>query len=92
MARDAIGLWCVCQQDEGLPIPEPSTISPAHAEGDIVTLVDIDLDAYRRANDKRTVRRNVSLPSWLDCAAREASINVSAILVSALKTELQLSE
>lgn len=90
MARDAIGLWCICRQDERLPIPDPSTVSPEHQEGDIVTLVDIDVDAYRRMNDKRTVRRNVSLPSWLDCAAKDAGINVSAVLVSALKAELQL--
>ena len=92
MARDAIGLWCICEQDEGRQIPEPSANPPVHSEGDIVTLVDIDIDAYRRANDRRTVRRNVSLPSWLDCAARNAGINVSALLVAALKAELQISD
>ncbi len=92
MARDAIGLWCICRQDDGKIIPEPNTTSPKHQEGDIVTLVDIDIDAYRRANDRRTVRRNVSLPSWLDIAAKKAGINVSALLVSALKTELSISD
>lgn len=92
MARDAIGLTCITRQDLQLSIAPPSAISPAHGEGDIVTLVDIDIDAYRRANDRRTVRRNVSLPSWLDSAAREAGINVSAVLVSALKTELAITE
>lgn len=90
MARDAIGLWCICEQDENRPIPEPSTTEPNHDEGEIVTLVDIDIDAYRRSIDNRSVRRNVSLPSWLDYAAREAGVNVSAILVNALKSELHL--
>lgn len=58
MARDAIGLWGICRQDEGKEIPLPSTLSPSCNEGEIVTLVDIDLAAYRRANDLRTVRKN----------------------------------
>ena len=92
MARDAIGMWCICQQDQKKPIPSPATVSPAHGEDDIVTLVDIDVDAYRRANDRRTIRRNVSLPAWLDNAAREAGINVSGVLVSALCSELKLTD
>lgn len=49
MARDAIGLWGICEQDEKRPIPEPSSLTPTHSEGEIVTLVDIDFDAYRHA-------------------------------------------
>ena len=92
MARDAIGLWCICEQDAHRPIPAPASVSPTHGPSDIVTLVDIDVDAYRRANDRRTVRRNVSLPSWLDSAARNAGLNVSAVLVAALKSELAITE
>lgn len=92
MAREAISMWCICQQDAHQEIPKPSTVSPDHEAGDIVTLVDIDVDAYRRAYDRRTVRRNVSLPSWLDAAAKSAGLNVSAILVSALKSELSIPE
>jgi post-segregation antitoxin (ccd killing protein) len=40
----------------------------------------------------KTVRRNVSLPSWLDVAAKEANVNVSAVLARALKQELNLAE
>ena len=57
MARDAIGLWGICQQDDHKPIPAPSTLTPHCDKGNLVTLVDIDFDAYRRANDMRTVRR-----------------------------------
>ena len=32
MARDAIGLWGICEQDAGRAIPEPSVLSPAHEE------------------------------------------------------------
>ena len=55
-----------------------------------VTLIDIDFTEYRRKNDMKTVRRNVSLPSWLDLEAEKAGINVSALLQAALKKELKI--
>lgn len=93
MARDAIGIIGIDMEDAGQTLPDASdiaTIQQAHPS-DIVSLVDVDFTEYRRKNDMRTVRRNVSLPSWLDSAAKEAGINVSAILTNALKKELRLS-
>jgi predicted RNase H-like HicB family nuclease len=51
MARDAIGAWCVCRQDAGLAIPEPSAAEPERGASELVSWVDIDLDVYRRASD-----------------------------------------
>lgn len=51
----------------------------------VATLVDIDFDAYRRANDLRTVRKNVTIPSWLNSLAENAGINSSQILQEGLK-------
>lgn len=91
MARDAIGVWGLCQQDEGKDMPIPSGYHLTHLPEEVVTLVDIDLEAYRKANDMRTVRRNVSLPSWLNAAAEQAGVNVSSILQNALKQELKMT-
>ena len=94
MARDAIGLMGIDMEDEKEPIPCPSdmsAISKEHAE-DIITLVDVNFADYRRKNDMRTVRRNVSLPSWLNAEAEKAGVNVSAILQAALKQELKITE
>ena len=90
MAADAIGILGITMEDDGDPLPEPTPIDAVKKEhdSDIVTLVSVDFAEYRRKNDNRAVRRNVSLPAWLDEKAREAGINVSAILTSALKREL----
>lgn len=93
MARDAIGIMGIDMEDDKEPIPEPSTlddIAAAHPD-DVVTLVDIDFAEYRRRNDMRTVRRNVSLPSWLNAAAVQANLNVSAVLQAAIKDALGLA-
>lgn len=52
MARDAIGLWGICQQDAGHAIPAPSVRTPRCSAGDILMQVDIDFDAYRRESDQ----------------------------------------
>lgn len=88
MARDAIGLWGICEQDAGRPIPSPSALTPPHEENELVTLVDIDFAAYRRANDMRTIRKNVTLPSYLNELAEKAGINFSQALQDALKQRL----
>lgn len=87
MARDAIGLIGIDMEDEGEVFPTPSKEVP-HQENEIVSLVDVDLTAYRRSVEKKTVRRNVSLPAWLNSAADEAGLNVSSVLQNALKQQL----
>ena len=88
MARDAIGLWGICEQDEGRVIPEPSGLTPEHEEGELVTLVDIDFDASRRAHDMRTIRKNVTIPSYLNDLAERAGVNFSQVLQDGLKQRL----
>lgn len=92
MARDAIGITGIDMEDEHEEIPVPSDLSSIKATDKdcIVTLVDVDFAEYRRKNDMKTVRRNVSLPSWLNAEAEKAGINVSALLQGALKQELKL--
>lgn len=89
MARDALGVIGIDLEDDGKPFPPPSVQVP-HEEEELVSLVDVDLTAYRRAIEKKTVRRNVSLPSCLNSAAEAAGLNVSAVLQSALKQQLGL--
>ena len=92
MARDAIGLWGICEEDAGRAIPPSSEQLPPHAENELATLVDIDFDAYRRANDLRTVRKNVTLPSWLNSLAESAGLNFSQVLQDGLKAKLHVAD
>jgi predicted RNase H-like HicB family nuclease len=88
MAWDAIGLWGITEQDLGHSIPEPSLKLPAHEPNQTTTFVDIDFDAYRRANDNRTIRKNLTIPSWLNVQAEKAGVNFSQVLQDALKERL----
>lgn len=78
-------------ENRGEEIPQPFSAGELEQEkGEFISLVDIDFNAYRRAYDMRTVRRNVSLPSWLNVEAEKAGLNVSALLQDALKQELNI--
>ena len=94
MARDAIGLVGIDMQDDGDVLPEASKLSDVQANapaGSMVSLVDIDFDEYRRRNDMRAVKKNCTIPSWLNFEAEKAGVNFSAILQAARKKELNLS-
>ncbi|MCI6255933.1 MAG: type II toxin-antitoxin system HicB family antitoxin [Clostridiales bacterium] len=88
MARDAIGLWGITQEDLGNPIPKGSSKPAKHALDEIATLVDVDFSAYRRAHDMRTIRKNVTIPSYLNDLAEQAGVNFSQILQEGLKRRL----
>lgn len=96
MARDAIGLTCITAEDENRAVAEPSKLSDVdvskgafYEDGiGIVSFVDVDLVAYRRSLDNKTVRRNVTLPNWLNQEAEKAQVNVSKVLQEALMAKL----
>ncbi len=100
MARDAIGLTIIAMQDHMQEIPEPSFESSINMEestfaGDgtnLLALVDIDVEAYRRKYDNKVVRRNVTLPNWLNKEAEKAHLNVSRVLQEALMLKLGVSK
>lgn len=92
MSREAMGLLGVTLEDRGLKLPEPSSIDSVtrQTESDIITLVDVDFLEYRKANDSRTVRKNCTLPAWLNNAAERAGLNYSNLLQNAIKNALGL--
>jgi predicted RNase H-like HicB family nuclease len=93
MARDAISLWCVCKEDAGSTLPDPSELSSIrHEANEILTLVDIDKDSYRRSLENRAIKKTLTIPSWLNERAEKSGINFSQLLQKAIKNELALSE
>lgn len=66
--------------------------SPFYENGKtFISLVDVDLDFFRAKEKSKNVRRNITLPEWLDAMATEAHLNVSEIARNALKQTLSVS-
>lgn len=93
MARDAIGLVGIDFEDDGKVLPTPSDLKDIQVkESEIISFVDIDFKEYRRKNSTRFVRKNCSLPSWLNDEAEAEHINFSAVLQEALKQKLNIQD
>lgn len=94
MARDAVGLMGIDMENDSKVLPAPSNFTHVQSKasaGELVSLVDVDFSEYRRKNDLRTVKKNCTIPSWLNYEAERAGINFSSVLQAALKAELNIS-
>jgi predicted RNase H-like HicB family nuclease len=89
MARDAIGLMGIDMEDEGKPLPAPNSVKAQPGDNDIVTLVDVDFTEYRKKVDNRSVKKNCTIPYWLNVEAEKAGINFSKVLQDALQSVLK---
>lgn len=98
MARDAISITLVSMEENNEVIPTPSAMENVNVERGIfaengkgfVSMVDTDTKEYRRKIDTTPVRRNVSLPTWLNDEVNAAGINVSRVLQDALMERLNI--
>ena len=102
MARDAIGLKGIDYQDDGKELPEASNYNEAmaiakadteifdYSQG-IITMVDIDFSEYRKRHNNRMVKKNCTIPYYLNVEAEKEGINFSKLLQEALQKKLGLS-
>ena len=91
MARDLIGLLGIDMMEENKPIPAAGDFDALEVNAElrqVKLLVDVDFDKYRKEYDNRAVRKNCTIPAWLNDAAMNRGINFSAVLQNALKKEL----
>lgn len=92
MIEDAANFWACGIETDGRPQPaETSFQDVEREEGDILQIVRVDTDAYRRTTDNRAVRKNVSLPAWMAAMAERKGINFSQVLQEALSAKMGVS-
>lgn len=91
MAEDALNLTLWTMEEDGSPIPRASAIQEMKApEGGFVNLISADTQAYREKYDIRAVRKNVTIPHWLDVLGTKNKVNFSKVLQDALIKELRV--
>ena len=90
-AKDAIEMWLWDAENKAEDIPNASELIDI-ADGQTLTLVAADTDEWRRAHDTRSVKKTLSVPSWLNAQAEKANAPFSQILQEGLKEYLRISE
>lgn len=97
-AHEAMSLHLWGMEDDGDEIPAPTPLLDLHPEEEedgeeCVSIIPIEvmMPAFREKMSTKAVNRTVTLPFWLDSAAKKAEINVSQLLQDALITKLNIS-
>jgi predicted RNase H-like HicB family nuclease len=89
MGVDAASGWILGEWENGDSAPEPSALEDIDPEdGGIVSLIALDMDAYAEKYGKTAVRKNLTIPAYLNTAAEAAGVNFSKVLQDALKQRL----
>ena len=94
MAIDCASGWILSSIEAGEEIPTPSKIKKikiGKKEG-FVTYIILDIDEYSKLHGNKSVKKTVTLPSYLNTLAERANINFSEVLQDGLKERLILDK
>ncbi len=87
MAVDAVSGWVLDEMEDGKPIPPASKIEDVQADerpGGFVNLIVLDMDTYAEKYGEKAVRKNLTIPAWLNTYAEANNVNFSRVLQDAL--------
>ena len=92
MARDVIGLMGIDLEDEKKELPLPNSRKCNAKEDDIITLVDVDFQDYRKKVENKAVKKNCTIPYWMSVEADRIGINYSRLLQEAIQNVLGIGK
>ena len=80
----------IMAQSARTQMPPASSPKDIHlkSDEDFVVMISLDLNEYRRKNHAKIVRKNTSIPEWVNILAEKENINFSQTLTDALKQKL----
>lgn len=93
MAVDAASGWVLDELEDGKAAPAASRPGnvPIEKDGNFVNVIVLDMDAYAEKYGSKAIRKNCTIPAWLNTAAEKCNINFSAVLQAALIEKLGLN-
>lgn len=98
MAVDCLALYLYSAKRDKEDIPAPSDINDidVNAEYDeyetaFINMVSVDVEEYAKKHFEKSVKKTLTIPSWLNDIAVENNVNFSQVLQNALKEQLHLN-
>lgn len=90
MAEDVLALVLYGYEVDGREIPEPSDLQDIKVNSnEFVNYVKCDTLEYRKMYNNKSVRKNVTLPEWLNEEAEAMKLNFSQVLQEALMQKVE---
>lgn len=85
MGMDAASGWVLDELEDGKAAPPASPLESIIPEpGGFVNLLVLDMDSYIEKYGEKTVRKNLTIPAWLNTFAENNHINFSQVLQESL--------
>ena len=98
MAVDCLAGYLYTAKHEIESIPAPSQLKDIDIDSEyddyknaFVNMVAVDVEEYAKKYFEKSVKKTLTIPSWLNDIAVENNINFSQVLQNALKEQLKLN-
>ena len=85
MATDAASGWVLDELEDGKNIPIASALEDVCPDfGGFVNVLVLDMDTYAEKYGNKAVRKNLTIPAWLNTFAESKHVNFSQVLQESL--------
>jgi predicted RNase H-like HicB family nuclease len=85
MGTDAASGWVLTELEDGKPVPPASFVTDIHPDtGGFVSMLVLDMDSYAEKYGNKAVRKNLTIPAWLNTFAESKNVNFSQVLQDSL--------
>ena len=85
MGIDAASGWILDEIEDGNSYPTASKIQDISVpDGSFINLLMLDMDDYAERYGDKSVRKNITIPAWLNTYGEKNHINFSKVLQDAL--------
>lgn len=98
MAVDCLAGYLYNAKLENLEVPEAPSMESINVDAEydeyesaFVNMVTVDVDEYAKKHFEKSVKKTLTIPSWLNDLAIENGVNFSQALQSALKNQLHIN-
>lgn len=85
MGTDAASGWLLDELEDGHELPSPSDIKDIRPDADgIVNLLVLDMDAYAEKYGKKAVRKNLTIPAYMNTYIESHGLSLSQVAQNAI--------
>ena len=84
MGVDAASGWILGEIEDGNSFPQPSSVDLEAPDGSFTNLLVLDIDAYAEQYGNKAVRRNITIPAWLDTYVQKNHLSLSKVVQESL--------
>ena len=93
MGTDAASGWVLDELEDGNAVPPASPMESIIPEtGGFVSMLVLDMDAYAEKYGDKAIRKNLTIPAWLNTFAEKNHINFSQVLQDSLTAIYQQNQ